>query len=92
MWNPFKSKPAPAPAEAPASIKTEALPVTVKLGPAMLDSDFASVETAEASIARIKQHLEYRASIGKDETENCDQLRAKLKKLRAYVAALQAQE
>jgi hypothetical protein len=76
----------------PGQAKIEALPVTVKVGPAMLDSDFASLEAAGAAIERITSHLAYRAKIGKDESENCDQLRQKLKKLRAYVAALEAAE
>ena len=102
MW-PFKSKPKAAPEPVPASpeaaaaplpvVALKAQPFTVKLGPTGPDSDFASLEAAETRIARIEGHLADRARLGPgmDQSENCDQLRAKLKRLRAFVAAMKAE-
>jgi len=77
---------------APDRVKIEGQPVTVKVGPFM-DSDFASLEAAETRIKRIEGHLADRARLGPgmDQTENCDQCREKLKRLRAFVAAMKVE-
>ena len=100
MW-PFSRKPVPTPegtmiaiakADVIGAVKLEAKPVEVKVGPAMLDSDFASLEAAELAIGRIVEHLAYRKKIGKDQSLNCDQLRLKHRKLEAFVAAMKVGE
>lgn len=56
-----------------------------------LDSDFASLATAQGRLADIEQHLARREAACRADTPNCAELRARAKLLHAFIAAMTAE-